>query len=92
MASSSPSAASQWAANWTSSGSAATPVYKTDQTDEIRKELTGASKSFMVAAESIEASTAGRDVLAAGDAGICDASVPGRRASRAEWRRGGGGP
>ena len=56
------------------SGSAATPVCKTDQAVEIRKELTGASKTFMVAAESIEASTAGRDVLAAGGNAV-DAAV-----------------
>ena len=39
------------------------PEFRTGE-PEIRKDLTGTAKSFMVVAESIEASTAGRDVLA----------------------------
>lgn len=51
----------------------ATPVYRTEE-PAIRPELTGKAKSFMVSAESIEAATAGRDVLAAGGNAV-DAAV-----------------
>ncbi len=49
------------------------PVFRTGE-PEIKTELTGKAKTFMVVAESIEAATTGRDILAAGGNAV-DAAV-----------------